>query len=202
MNINTPIDPARRDRRHWLRQVTLAAVPLALLPLAGGLAGCASLGIPLSLHFTESELNDLLAQQFPKTDRVAQLIDVQMAKPKLWLLPDRRRVGAAFSVGASDRLFGKGLDGRLVLDSGLRFDTSDGTLHLTDVRVQQLDIDAGSGSLPISAQRLGGLLAEHLLENLAIYRMKPETVDRMHALGFHTANLSIGGSGVDLSLAR
>lgn len=183
-------------RRRCLQHAALLAVPA----VTGLLGGCAGLGLPLSMHFSESELNDLLARQFPQTQRVAELIDVDVTSPKLWLIPDRNRLGASFQLAAVDRLFGKGLNGRMALDSALHFDANDAALKLSQVRVQRFEVDAGGASLPVSGQRIATLLAEHLLENLAIYRMKPEVADRMHALGFRNASIAIGGSGVDLTL--
>lgn len=191
-----PTDSIDLRRRFCFKAAGVLALPAA----AAALSGCAGLGFPLSMHFSESELNDLLTRQFPQTQRVAELVDVDVTSPRLWLIPDRNRVGASFQVSAAERLFGKGLQGHMALDSGLRFDAGEAALKLSQVRVQQFQVDAGGSSLPLSGQRIATLLAERLLEDLAIYRMKPEVADRMHALGFRNASIAIGGSGVDLTL--
>jgi hypothetical protein len=67
------------------------------------------------------------------------------------------------------------------------------------VRVQQLDLDhsAWSGSLP--AQRLGALVAERLLEDLPLYRLKPAQAQLLHDSGLKP-NLAVTPRGLELKL--
>jgi hypothetical protein len=186
--------PSCNDRR---RSLLLAA---CALPLAGGLAGCAGLGLPYTVNLDQGDLADALARHFPATQRVAEVFDVTVSSPRVWLVPEHNRLGAAFAVAAADRLFGKRLEGHMSLESGLRFEAADASLRLADVRVDEFAFDSGGTSLPIQGQRLGSLLAEHLLDNVAIYRMKPEQADMLHRVGLRNADIAVTTGGVHLTL--
>ena len=72
--------------------------------------------------------------------------------------------------------------GHVKLDYGLRFQPSDHTIRMTQVRVRELTLASGSNNLRGAAQRIGGLVAENALENLVLYRMKPAQADEMDRL--------------------
>lgn len=185
--------PAGASRRRWC----LAGLALPLLALGG----CAALA-PRSMTLTESELASLMARHFPRTQRVAEVAEVTVASPRLWLIPERNRLGASFDLDAGDRIFRRSVRGRLALDCALRFEPSDDSVRLWQVRVQQLDLDHSAwagASLPV--QRLGGLVAERMLEGLAIYRLKPEQAQRLHGSGL-TPAIAVTGRGVELTLAE
>ena len=116
------------------------------------------------------------------------------------LLPLASGGGLLEAVGAADRLFGKRLNGHMSLESGLRFDAADASLRLADVRVDEFAFDSGGASLPLQGQRLGSLLAERLLDNVAVYRMKPEQADMLHRFGVKNADIAVTGRGVHLTL--
>jgi hypothetical protein len=184
--------PALPGRRIFC--AAAAAVPLAWV------AGCAQMLLPRSYTFSEAELSDLLAKHFPTTQRVAEIADVTVSSPRLWLIPDHNRLGASFDLGAVDRIFRKSVQGKLALDSALRFEPSDDSIRLSQVNVQQLQLDNSvlSGSLP--AQRLGGLVAERMLEGLAVYHLKPAQAQALHESGLKP-DLNITSRGLELKLA-
>jgi hypothetical protein len=181
------------SRRRWC-----AAAGTLLL---AAVAGCASLA-PRSVTFSESELAGLMAKHFPTTQRVAEIAEVTVSSPRVWLIPDRNRLGASFDVNAGDRLFRRSVQGKLALDCALRFEPSDDSIRLAQVRVQQLDLDTASfagASLPV--QRLGALVAERMLEDMPIYRLKPEQAQRLHSSGLKPA-IAVTPQGVQLTLAE
>lgn len=170
------------------------SLPLALL------ASCAGLGGATTYTFSESEFAALVAKRFPQTQRVAEVADVTVAAPKVWLIPERNRLGSSFDVNAADRLFGKSVAGHLSMDCALRFEPSDDSVRLTQVRVQQFQLDGGS-ALPLTGQRLGALLAEKVLEDLAVYKLKPEQAERLHNMGYKGGAVTVTSRGVEVTLA-
>jgi hypothetical protein len=175
---------------------------LALAGAAGGLAGCTGLGLPSTLHFSEAELNQQLARQFPLERRVLEVIDVQLDHPRLALLPESNRLATEFDLAADDRLFGGHATAHLRLDYALRYEPSDHSLRLRDVRVEDFDLAAGAASLHGHAQRVGGLAAERLLENLPLWRMKPEQAGRLDALGIEPRAITVTPQGVEVALGQ
>jgi len=187
-----PLDlprPAGSPRRRWLAAAALLAI-----------GGCASL-YPRSMTLSEADLASLMAKHFPTTQRVAEIAEVTVSSPRVWLIPDRNRLGASFDLNAGDRLFRRSVQGKLALDCALRFEPSDDSIRLAQVRVQQLDLDNAAfagASLPV--QRLGALVAERMLEDMPIYRLKPEQAQRLHGSGLKPA-IAVTSAGVQLTLA-
>lgn len=177
-------------RRQWLVSATA-------LPALGWLAGCAALETQ-DLVFSETDLALMLARQFPQSRKVLEVIELQVANPHLTLQPERNRVATSFDLIANDRLFGNHASGHLMLDYALRFDAADHSVRMKDVRVQSLSLDSGSSTLRGQAQRLGILASEHLLENLAIYKMKPEQADRMDRFGLEARSVAVTARGLEV----
>ena len=122
----------------------------ALISVAG-LAGCAGLIGPQTLTLSEAELQALIARAFPLQRRVLELLDVQMSAPQLRLLPDSNRLAVALVVSTQDRVFGRSARGSLRFDAALRWDAAEAAIRLTQVRVQQLRLDGGSGTAALEA---------------------------------------------------
>lgn len=135
------------NRRHAL--ITLTAPASGLL--TGLLVGCAGLGGPTVITLSEAEIAALIQRSFPLTRRVLEVFDVQLQAPHLRLLPEQNRLSADLTLSTQDRLFGRTARGQLLFDSALRYDARDATVRLTQVRVQQVSLSAGStaaGTVP------------------------------------------------------
>ena len=211
------------NRRLALTALTAVAAPLGLLVACTGLTG------PTVITLTEAELAALIARSFPITRRVLEVIDVQMLAPRLWLLPAQNRLAVDLTVASQERLFGKTGRGQLVFDSALRLEPRDASVRLTQVRVQQLNLDTGSALLegaiaavapgyppggaaatPASPSaalsgagaRIGTALAERALEDLSIYRVPAERLASLRQLGLQPGAVTITARGLEITLAR
>lgn len=211
------------NRRLALTALTAVAAPLGLLVACAGLTG------PTVITLTETELATLIARSFPITRRVLEVIDVQMLAPRLRLLPAQNRLAVDLTVASQERLFGKSGRGQLVFDSALRFEPRDASVRLTQVRVQQLNLDTGSALLegvftdvapgyrpgaaavaPASPSpalsgagaRIGTALAERALEDLSIYRVPAERLASLRQLGLQPGAVTITARGLEITLAR
>ncbi|MED5621223.1 hypothetical protein [Ideonella sp. BN130291] len=189
----TPDSPHPNLHRRWL-----CAAPLSALLLAS--AGCASFA-PRSFTLSEAELTRLLAGHFPLTQRLAEVVDVTVTSPRVWLIPERNRLGGSFDVHALERLFGRAAQGKLAMDCALRLEPADDSIRLTQVRVQQLQMESGGAALPMQAQRIGTLLAERVLDEMAVYRLKPRQAERLHAAGLRAGAITVTAQGVEVALA-
>jgi hypothetical protein len=187
--------PAGGRRRFAVLAGGAAAAVLLL-----GTLGCAGLGGPRTVSVSESELALLLARQFPLERKVLEVIDLQVTNPQLHLLPDRNRVATELDLFALDRLFGTRAQGHLALDYALRFEPADHTIRMVQVRVRSLTLDSGSNSLHGAAQRIGGLVAEEMLENLSLYKMKPSLADQMERLNLLAGPVVVTAQGIQMTV--
>ena len=186
----------RAGGRWWARAAALA---VGVLGLAAG--GCASMLGSHDVVISESQLTLLLARQFPMERKVLEVIDLDITNPQIHLLPQTNRVATELDVSALDRLFGSSAQGHVALDYGLRFQPSDHTIRMTQVRVRELTLASGSNDLRGASQRIGGLVAENALEDLVLYRMKPAQADEMDRLNLVASPITVTNWGIRMSVA-
>ena len=190
----------QRYRRHAVMRMASVAGALCAGVLAL-LSGCASLISTHDVNISESQLTLLLARQFPMDRKVLEVIDLNITNPQVELIPQGNRVGTEFDVTALDRLFGSTAMGHVKLDYGLRFQPSDHTIRMTQVRVRELTLSSGSDKLRGASQRIGGLVAENALEDLVLYRMKPAQADEMDRLNLVASPITVTAQGLHMTVS-
>ena len=183
------------DRAQARRRLLLAAGATTLL------AACAGLG-PRSVTLSQADLQALIERQFPRDRRVLELIDVNLARPVIRLVPERNRISTELELSAVERLSGRALRGSLTLDHALRYEPSDATLRLAQVRVNDLKLDVGGTTLSGQAARLGGLLAERLLDDLVLYRASDDKREALRRAGIDRAEVAVTARGIELRFAE
>ena len=193
----------RRYRRRAVLRTSAAASALwaGVLALLALLSGCAGLIGSHDVDISESQLTLLLARQFPMERKVMEVVDLSITNPVLTLIPQGNRIGTELDVAAIDRLFGNTASAHVKLDYGLRFQPSDHTIRMTQVRVRELTLASGSSNLHGAAQRIGGLVAEGALENLVIYRMKPAQADEMDRLNLVASPITVTPQGLHMTVS-
>jgi hypothetical protein len=66
------------------------------------------------------------------------------------------------------------------------------------VQVKDAKLDVGSQILSGQTARLGGLLAERLLDDFEVYRFSPERLNALKKVGFNSANIDVTSNGVEM----
>lgn len=178
-------------RRAWL------GLSLATLGAWAALAGCAGLA-PRELVLSQAELQALLERQFPRRQRVLELLDVELSRPLLRLVPERDRIVTAFELGALERLSQRTLRGSVAFEHGLRWVPGDGTVRLADVRVQSLQLDVAGTPVSGALSRIGAVLAERALDDFVLYRAGDERREALRRAGLDSASFVVTARGVEL----
>ena len=170
-----------------------------LIVAAGGLtfAGCASLA-PREFVWSQAELQALLERQFPRRQRVLELLDVDLQRPRVRLAPERNRIVTAVELSASERLSQRVLRGSAAFEHGLRWEPADATVRLADVRVDRLDLDVAGTALSGALSRIGALLAERALDDFVLYRVGDERREALRRAGLDGATFAVTARGVEL----
>jgi hypothetical protein len=171
----------------------------ALLAASGAslLGGCASLD-PRQITLSQTDLQKLVERQFPRQQRLMELLDVSLTNPVIKLVPERNRLATTMDLQASERISGRALRGSLAIDHSLRFEPSDATVRLANVKVEDMKLELAGTPLSGQAVRLAALLAERALDNLAIYRVSEEKRQSMARAGVNNANVAVTASGIEL----
>ena len=174
------------------RRSLLAAATAALL------LGCASLD-PRHVTLSASEVQSLVERRFPRQQRVMELLDVNLTNPVVKLVPERNRLATTMDLQASERLSGRMLRGSLALDHGLRFEASDATVRLADVKIEAMRLELAGTPLSGQAARLAALLAERVLDDVVIYRVNDERRQTMARLGVNNADVAVTARGIEIT---
>ena len=175
----------------------LALVPAALLASA-----CAGLDSPRELTLSQADLQTLIERQFPRERRVFEFVDVSLARPSIRLAPERNRIVTELDLSAFERLSGKSMRGSLALDHALRYEPSDATVRLAQVRVNDMKLEVGGTTLSGQTARLGALLTERLLDDFVIYQVSDSRREAMRRAGLNAATVAVTSRGIEVRFSE
>ncbi len=179
-------------------------VLLWLVAAAGAVlvAACAAVtGGPRVVTVSEAQLAQRIAEQFPLRRRYLELFDLTLSSPRVRLIPAENRLGTRVDYALGDFWGGsRRFDGALTLSYGLRFEPMDNSVRMTDVKVEAFDVPRLSGPMASQAQRLGALVAEHLLNDFSLHRFKPEDLQTTQQRGYRPGSLRVVDGGLQLEL--
>jgi hypothetical protein len=179
---------------------------LFALSIAVWLVGCAALSPgPKSINLSEARLQQLIASQFPFHNRMLDILEVTLSSPRVSLDPAGNRINTGMDIGVASRGLGalltqRDLRGAIDLSYGLRFEPSDNSVRMTDVRVARLDIPGAPSQFQSTFNKLGSALAEQVLRDYTLYKLKPEDLSAAKGWGYKPGAFSIGSNGLNLSL--
>ena len=183
-----------------IRFVLTIALALAAAVVLVLNAGCASVLGPRSVELSQEQLLAALAQRFPFNTRALGVFDIVAATPRLKMLPESNRVATEFDLGTTDRLMGQVFKMTLGASYGLRVEPSDQTVRLTDLRIEGLKL----GDLPVSLQGpMSGAvtrMAEGLMRDAVVYRLKPEELQTAGRIGYQPGPITVRPGGLSLQL--
>lgn len=169
-----------------------------VLGAATVLAGCAVLD-PNRVTLSRSDLNRLAARQFPLQRRVLEVFDVTLEAPQLELVPERNRLAAVLDLRARERLLAGTWQGQLSFDAALRWQPSDQTLRLSQVRVQDLALADPKAPARSATERIAAALVERVLEDLSIYRLPAERGLELQRRGVQPGDVAVTSRGVEIT---
>lgn len=174
--------------------------------VAGGFAllllgACAGFGGPQIITLTEADLQRQLERNFPLDQRLLDAFDVRLSAPQVRLLAEQNRLAVSVDIGTRERLLGGRWQGLLAFDTALRWEPSDQSVRLSQVRVQDFALHNGQAAARNGAERLGGALVERVLEEMTLYRLPPERAAELQRRGMAPGAVTVTARGVEITLA-
>lgn len=154
----------------WQRQALLA---LSVLMLAL-LSGCASLLPPQEIEIPLSRLQQSVQKKFPYAERYFGLLDVTLSNPVLSTRPAADRLLIALDAQVLPPLMKTPWQGELLVSGVLRIDPAKRAVLLTEPRLENIKLDAATGSYTSRLARLGTQLAEDLIGETVLYTFAPD----------------------------
>jgi hypothetical protein len=150
-----------------------------------------------------SQIDAVLGRRFPLRRRLLDVLEFELAAPALQLLPQDNRMGAELHLQITDPASGQRAAGVLSSSFGLRYAAQDASVRLTQPRLEHVEFDAGQGASgaldPKLLQSLAPIVTR-LLDNAAIYRLKPEQVAMMRRAGVQPGELRVTPLGVEIHI--
>jgi len=158
-------------RFSWQVQRLLVLTSLLLLTL---LSGCASLLPPQEIEIPLSRLQQSIQKKFPYTERYFSLLDVTLSNPVLSTQPAADRMLIALDAQVLPPLIKTPWQGELLVSGSLRIDPVRRVVLLTEPRLENIKLDAATGSYTSRVARLGKQLAEDLIGETVLYTFAPD----------------------------
>ena len=124
---------------------------------------------------TRSELQAMIAKQFPRSQRYAEIVTVSLSDPQLGLNAVANRVAITASMSIASPLLRAGqVDGTVALSSALRYDAAVRALRLEQPKAERLELQGVSRSDAERLQQIGGLVAQELLQGQVLRTFSAE----------------------------
>jgi hypothetical protein len=171
-----------------------SAVVAALGASAQAAPGAKTYTVPLA------QMQQNVDTRFPVRKRLADIVDIQVQSPRLKLLPALNRLGTELDMNVLERVGGRRYSGLLVLDYGLRFERSDNSVRMTDVRVSGMRL--ADVPEPYNSLIAGTLprLAEQLLADYAVHTVSEQDMNLVSNLGFEPGEIKVTPAGLRVTL--
>lgn len=123
---------------------------------------------------TRQELQTELDKRFPATLRYAEVVSVQLSHPRLVLDEATNRITTHVDARLTNALLpSPPVDGKLALNSGVRYDPARRAVLLDNPTVQQVEV-TGMAIYREQLNAIGAVVAQQLLKDYPIYTFKPE----------------------------
>jgi hypothetical protein len=89
----------------------------------------------------------------------------------------------------------------LDMSYGLRFEPSDNSIRMADVKVSKLDVPGVPEQFQVAVNKLGGLLAEKLLSDYSLYKLTAADLQsEVKGWGYKPGKFSIANNGLNIAI--
>ncbi|NOV24997.1 DUF1439 domain-containing protein [Cupriavidus necator] len=123
---------------------------------------------------SRQELQTELDKRFPATLRYADVVSVQLSHPRLVLDEASNRITTHVDARLTNALLpAPPVDGKLALNSGVRYDPAKRAVLLDNPTVQQVEV-TGMAIYREQLNAIGAVVAQQLLKDYPVYTFKPE----------------------------
>ncbi len=174
--------------------------------LAISLIGCAALRPqPKTINISQERLMQLIAGQFPFNSKMLEVLDVGVSSPKISFDAVNNRINTSLDLSVA----GSGIVGLLTkreykggidLSYGLRFEPTDNSVRMTDVKLGKLSVDGAPDLMERPLSRLGAALAQKLLSDQVLYKVSDKDLEAAKGWGYKPGAFKIGAAGLAITL--
>ena len=173
-----------------------SAVPPAAQADGGTTAAPPRITVPLDLVQAE------VAKRFPVRYPVAGLVNLDLAAPRLGLLPEQNRMRAQMPVTAAGAALGSTQQGSFTVDFALRYEHADRSLRAHQLKVYRFRFPG----LPVEAVDMlntyAPALAEQSLREVVLYQLPQKEAAMADLLGLRPGRITVTEKGLLVELVQ
>ena len=147
---------------------------MAVVATSGLLASCATVIGPRRVELSQSRLQAGLERRFPLRNRMLELFDVQLTRPRLAIMPETDRVGLSLDVSVSPPFLRQSWNGTLAMSGHLVLDNVRNAVVLSATHVDSFDVAGMDGDRTRDLGRAADLLVNQLMRDMPVYTFRPE----------------------------
>lgn len=176
------------------------------LLIAASLIGCATpRPQPKTLNISQERLMQLISGQFPFNSKMLEVLDVGVSSPKISFDAVNNRINTSLDLnvvgsGIAGLLIKREYKGGLDLSYGLRFEPSDNSVRMTDVKIGKLNVDGAPELMERPISRLGVALAQKLLADQVLYTVSAQDMQAAKGWGYKPGAFKIAPTGLAITL--
>jgi hypothetical protein len=149
---------------------------------------------------TRSELQAMIAKQFPISQRYADIVLVALSDPQLDLNAPANRATITTRVSIASSLLRAGrVDGTIAISSALRYDAAARALRLEQPKAERLELHGVSGGDAERMQQIGGLVAKELLQGRVLRTFTTEELS-FGSKTYEIGDITVLADGIKVEL--
>lgn len=175
----------------WIALAAAAGVARAATPEAPGGAG---------YKVTLEQLQQALAQRFPRRYEMGSLLNLNVQAPRVRLLPELNRLGTEMAVDAAGPALARTSTGTFDVDFALRYEASDQTLRAHQIRLNALRLDDMAPGPAALLQAYAPTLASQALKEVVLHKLKPQDLMLTDGLGLEPGSITVTARGLTIAL--
>jgi hypothetical protein len=165
------------------------------LALGVVVSACAAPAAP-SYLITTGQLQEVLAQRFPMRYQVPGLFDLDVAEPRLRLLPELNRVASEMSVGVAGPALRRSYTGEFDLDFALRYEPSDQTIRAHSLQVHSLRVAGLPAQSAAVLDAYSAGLAKQSFGEVVVHHLRPRDLALADAMGLQPGDITVTRDGL------
>ena len=143
-----------------------------------------------------AQLQQMVAQRFPRRFPVADLLNLDVQAPRLRLLPAQNRLSAEMAVEAAGPALHRSRKGRFEVDFTLRYEPSDRSLRAYQLRFKQLSIEELQPAAVAWLNSYGPALAEQALQEVVLHQLRPQDLALADVMGLQPGPITVTEVGL------
>lgn len=153
-------------------------------------------GYPVSLD----QMQQAVAQRFPRRYPVQGLLDLDLKTPRLHLLPQQNRLRAQMAVEAAGPALNRRHQGSFDVDFALRYEVLDRTVRAHQLRLSRLNFPSLQSGVVDMLNAYMPALAEQSLREVVLHQLQAQDLKTLDTMGMQPGAISVTANGLVIGL--